>query len=211
MDPVEPTPETNLRRSKRRRLPSASTPNDPAIERIVPSRTHSHIAASSLRVDPSINDDDSDFSSHELLTQPPHITNTLPPATPPINCHSYAPASPQLLSIAIDHIPPRQKVIIQQAIRDLYSINSPRDFQIEAINHLAFSDDASLIVIRRTVRGGIALILVPLHGLGSDQVEKAAIEDKGVEAYYIDEHRNTNAKMLRVFSSCSSQMLPHTT
>ena len=173
----------------------------------MPSRTHSPIAASSPHVDPSINDDGSDFSSQELLTQPPHITNTLPPATPPINRPSYAPAPPQLLTI--DHIPIRQKAIIQQAIHDLYSINSPRDFQIEAINHLAFSDDASLIVIRRTadgksliplatsvLRGGIALILVPLHGLGSDQVEKAAIPDKGVEAYYVDEHRNTNAKAL---------------
>ena len=106
-------------------------------------------------------------------------------------------------------IPPRQKDVINRAIIDLYSIDTPRPFQIKAINHLAFSDNASLIVIRRTtdgksliplatsvLRGGIALILVPLHGLGSDQVEKAAIEDKGVEAYYIDKHRNTNAKSL---------------
>jgi hypothetical protein len=40
-------------------------------------------------------------------------------------------------------------------------------------------------------------VLVPLHGLGSDQVESAENDDFGVEAYYIDEHRFANAKSLQ--------------
>ena len=211
MNPAQPTPQTNHdRRSKRRRLRSDSTAIDPSIDRIVPSRTHSPIAASSPNANASINDDGSDnscSSSQQLFTQPPHIANTLPPSTPPPNRVFYAPAPPVLL--AIDAIPTAQKEIIQRAIKDLYVIDTPRPFQIEAINHLAFSDDASLIVIRRTadgksliplatsaLRGGISLIMVPLHGLGSDQVDKAAIESKGVEAYYLDEHRHENAKIL---------------
>jgi hypothetical protein len=39
-------------------------------------------------------------------------------------------------------------------------------------------------------------MLVPLHGLGSDQVDKATVLDQGVEAYYIDEHKAMNAKLL---------------
>ena len=155
MDPPQPTPETNhVRRSKRRRTRSDSIAADPAIERIVPSRTHSPAAASSPNLDPSINDDGSDLScssSQALFTQPPHITTPLPPTTPPSNGVFYAPAPSQLVSI--HNIPPQQKDIIQHAIRDVYSIDTPRDFQLEAINHLSFSDDASLVVIRRTADG----------------------------------------------------------
>ena len=174
MDPPQPTPQTNHDgRPKRRRLRSDSTAIDPAIERIVPSRTHSPIATSITNVEPPINDDGSDLScssSQPLLTQPPHIANTPPPSTPPPNCVYYAPAPSRLLPI--NAIPTAQKEIIQHVIKDLYSIDTPRDFQIKAINHLSFSDDASLIVIRRTadgksliplatsaLRGGVSLII----------------------------------------------------
>lgn len=46
------------------------------------------------------------------------------------------------------------------------------------------------------LRGGVTLILVPLHGLGSDQVDKATVPEHGIEAYYLDEHKHQNAKML---------------
>ena len=40
-------------------------------------------------------------------------------------------------------------------------------------------------------------MMVPLHGLGSDQVEKAISKEHGVEAYYVDEHRSEHAQALR--------------
>ena len=47
------------------------------------------------------------------------------------------------------------------------------------------------------LRNGVAIILVPLHGLGSDQVEKANLPSSGVEAYYVSEHKNADASALR--------------
>ena len=70
----------------------------------------------------------------------------------------------------------------------MYGFNNPCSFQIEAINHLAFNDDSSLVLISRTedgkslvpltmslLRGGVTLVLVPLYSLGSDQVDKAKV------------------------------------
>ena len=84
-------------------------------------------------------------------------------------------------------------------IKDTFHINPPRDYQIEAINHLAFYDDTYLVLVRNTADGkllvpltvallrtGISIIIVPLHGLGSKQVEKSNILELGVEAYYVN-------------------------
>jgi superfamily II DNA helicase RecQ len=58
--------------------------------------------------------------------------------------------------------------------------------------------EKSLIpAITAILRSGISIVLVPLHGLGSDQVESAENYDFGVEAYYVDEHRFANAKSLQ--------------
>lgn len=67
-----------------------------------------------------------------------------------------------------------------------------------------------LILIRRTADGkslvpptvatichGVAIILVPLIGLGSNQVEKTIVVDHNVEAYHADEHKQLNGKLLR--------------
>jgi len=43
----------------------------------------------------------------------------------------------------------------------------------------------------------VAIIIVPLHGLGSDQVEKATIPSSGVEAYYMSENKYSDASALR--------------
>ena len=98
--------------------------------------------------------------------------------------------------------------IIKDAIKDVYGFADPRPFQIEAINHLAFGDNSSLVLVRRTadgkslvpltvsiLRGGITLVLVPLHGLGSDQVDKATVPCTR-SPYYANEHKFSNAKML---------------
>ena len=113
------------------------------------------------------------------------------------------------LVVPLSEIPDKQVEIIKEAIEDVYGFDHPRPFQIEAINHLAFDDASSLVLIRRTadgkslvpltvsvLRGGITLILVPLHGLGSDQVDKATVPEHGIVAYYVDEHKCENAKIL---------------
>ena len=89
---------------------------------------------------------------------------------------------------------------------NIYKISTPRDFQIEAINHCIFENDTVFYVIRRTadgksmvpltvatIRHGIAVILVPLIGLGTDQVEKAIVLEHNAEAYHIDEHKHLGA------------------
>ena len=99
--------------------------------------------------------------------------------------------------------------ILKDSIREVYGFIDIRPFQIESINHLAFDDDSSLVLIRRTangkslvpltvtiIRGGVILILVPLHGLGSNQVNKATSTEHGIEAYFVDEHKYYDVKVL---------------
>ena len=53
--------------------------------------------------------------------------------------------------------------------------------------------------------------MVPLHGLGSDQVEKANIPDQGIKAYYVDEHKRADAFMLQDrLLSLTNNELDHT-
>ena len=105
-----------------------------------------------------------------------------------------------LLEIDPDHVE-----LIKEAIKDVYGFDQPRPFQIEAVHHLAL-EESSLVLIRRTadgkslvpltvslLRGGVTLTLVPLHGLGSDQVDKASVPEHGIEAYYLDKHKFGNA------------------
>mmetsp|Transcript_36256 Transcript_36256/g.78227 ORF Transcript_36256/g.78227 Transcript_36256/m.78227 type:complete len:111 (+) Transcript_36256:69-401(+) len=42
----------------------------------------------------------------------------------------------------------------------------------------------------------VYIYLVPLIGLGSDQVQKSSCSEHGIEAYHIDEHKREDAKML---------------
>ena len=48
-----------------------------------------------------------------------------------------------------------------------------------------------------TLRRGVTIVLVPLLGLGSDQVKKAAREENGIAAYHVDEHSGADGKLLR--------------
>jgi len=86
-----------------------------------------------------------------------------------------------------------------------FNIDPPRDYQIESINHLASNDDTYLALVRKTADGkslvpltvallrtGISITLVPTHGLGSDQVVKSNITELGVEAYYVNEHKQSS-------------------
>ena len=115
--------------------------------------------------------------------------------------------APPLVPFA--EIPADNVLLITAALKDIYNIDQPRDFQIEAIHHLAFNDDTALHLIRKTADGkslvplgvaalrcAITLVLVPLVGLGSDQVGKAINVDHNLEAYHIDEHKREDAKLL---------------
>jgi len=48
-----------------------------------------------------------------------------------------------------------------------------------------------------SLRGGVAIVLVPLIGLGSDQVEKSTVVEHNVEAYHADEHKGRDGDALR--------------
>ena len=229
MNPIERTPQDNhVRRSKRRRYSSHSPDDTPGVTRLVPSRNTSPtpIAAAvfpkSTAGEPSSDDDTSDASlSQQLLTQDPTAiaapSTALPLATTTSHADDLSGCSGSIASAIhapecltpINNIPERIVTNMRDAILDVYGITEPRDFQLEAIHHLAYHDDGSLVLIRRTadgkslvplttsiLRGGVTLVLVPLHGLGSDQVEKATVSDHNVEAYYIDEHKAASAKIL---------------
>ena len=83
--------------------------------------------------------------------------------------------------------------VIEDAILEVCGCTDPRPFQIETIHHLAYGEDSSLVLIQRTENGkslvpltvtllrcGITLILAPLHGLGSDKVDKTMVEEHGI-------------------------------
>ena len=104
------------------------------------------------------------------------------PKRPRLSTASSAPPT----VTPIDQIDPEVRGLIESAIADIYSITTPRDFQIEAINHCAFDDNAVLYISAKpadgkslcpltiaAMRRGVSIILVPLIGLGSDQVAKA--------------------------------------
>eukprot|EP00956_Cyclotella_meneghiniana_P018449 scaffold30718_cov36-Cyclotella_meneghiniana.AAC.1 len=197
--------------SKRRRLAPSSTTETSIDDSLTNDGHHSPIVRPpATQSTPNEADYDSESScTQRLFTQPPDVLlNQQPPHDLPI--HEPILYAKATSLVALHDIPPRQLSIIKDAIKTLYpQIEQPRDFQLEAINHLTFADDACLILIRRTadgkslvplitsvIKGGVSLVLVPLHGLGSDQVDKATVEEHGVEAYYIDEHRFANAKAL---------------
>ena len=81
---------------------------------------------------------------------------------------------------------PKPSELIKQMLKDEWDIESPRDFQITAIENIVF-DKKDMFIIQGTSRGksivplgaltmlrGVVLTLVPLLGLGTDQVAKAA-------------------------------------
>jgi hypothetical protein len=215
-----PTHSDHLRHSKRRRTSPISSPTDDAINRLVPSRNQSPIAATTAALGDHIHpsqhesssDEDNDAPSSQLLFTQLSFVSTQPSTTlSPLHQSTvkYCKAPSSITSVK--DLLPDDLSIIQDVVADLYpSISTIRDFQYEAIHQLAFNDDASLILIRCTadgkslvpaitsaLRGGVSIILVPLHGLGSDQVESAENNQFGIEAYYVDEHHFSNAKMLQ--------------
>ena len=205
MDPIDETPEFDHGgRHKRRR----TTPTDPQLDSIVARPVHSPYARPPSHE--SHSDDGEQFEeSQPLLTQPPLPPPPPPPPddVPPPPLSLPPPPPPPL--VQYNDISDKRKSIIQQASSDVFSIESPRDFQTTAIHYLSFHNDGYLSMRHRTADGKslvplatavlrrkVSMILVPLHGLGSDQVEKATLREKGVMAYYLDQHRRDNEDAL---------------
>ena len=62
------------------------------------------------------------------------------------------------------------------------------------------------------MKRGFLLVVEPLLGLGSEQVDKARLEDHNIEAYHLDEHRGVNAtKLCRRIEAIPSQEWDGTT
>jgi len=118
---------------------------------------------------------------HVIFVASPLRTISDNRASPPPDDMCIAPELVTFANIDEHHIS-----IISIAISSVYGITTHRDFQIEAINCCASNNNAFIVIIRRTsdgkslfllpvalLRNGVMIILVPLHGLGSDQMEKA--------------------------------------
>ena len=106
--------------------------------------------------------------------------------------------------VDIDNIPHEQKEIIKSCMKDIFEINTPRDWQIEATNQLIFGPDQSndLVFINRhtadrkslvlyctaAMKRRVTLILTPMLALGSDQVDKASLLHHNIEAYHGSEY-----------------------
>jgi len=100
--------------------------------------------------------------------------------------------------------------IISNALRNDWDVDTPHPMQIEAIQYIAFDDNSLLFLITKmgsnksdvpltvaSLSQGVAIILVPLVGLGSDQVSKALRPDRKIEANHVDEFKRADGKKLR--------------
>ena len=167
--------------------------------------------AASAATAPSASSVDQHTTNPSIGSNPSSETNanaTAQSSSPKRPCLSPLQSSPSTVT-PIDQINPEIRQLIEQAIAELFTITTPRDFQIEAINHCLFGNSVLYINAKcadgkslcpLTLAGmlrGVTLVLVPLVGLGSDQVSKAENPNHNFEAYHIDEHRGAHAKKLK--------------
>jgi superfamily II DNA helicase RecQ len=139
----------------------------------------------------------------------------LPTANTAPNGGGIAPSlSPIVIDLTNDFGPPltarepptdRQRAVILEVVETVWGISSPREFQVEAVARLIFEPKTCLFLIQKTGEGksavvlasatllrGITLVVVPLLGLGCDQVAKAHHRRYKVEAYHLDKNRGDN-------------------
>ena len=104
-----------------------------------------------------------------------------------------------------DHLnptPPIVEKVIRNMLHHVWGIDLPREYQIYAIFFLVFLKLGMMYLIRKTGEGkslvllgmatalrGITITMVPLLGLGSDQVSKSKRLQRRVESYHVDEFR----------------------
>jgi superfamily II DNA helicase RecQ len=91
-----------------------------------------------------------------------------------------------------------------------WGIRYPHDWQICAIHNVAFGCDWLVYLVAKTGSGksavpmtvgslqmGVTLTMVPLVGLGSDQVNKCQSKEREIEGYHLDENRGEDGILLR--------------
>ena len=91
-----------------------------------------------------------------------------------------------------------------------WGILYPHKFQLRAIHNIAFKHDQLVYLIAKMGSGksaipltiaflqmGVMLTLVPLVGLGSNQISKGPNSDTLNKAYHLDKHRGVNCVALR--------------
>jgi hypothetical protein len=148
----EQTPQTDHDgRPKRRRLVGPSPGDTPALDRYVSTFNRSPVAASisnqSAENRPSNHEDDDDSFTDRPFTQDPSL---LPPPTSPSAIVARVPAAADAAAqldgakdvsnafvrapptfLPLKDIPPQELQIIKDALRDVYGIAEPRDFQLQ--------------------------------------------------------------------------------
>ena len=101
-----------------------------------------------------------------------------------------------------EDIPQHERALIEQCCRDDFAVASVREFQLQAIYAGAFYADSFLSINAKTgygksliplaiasMRRGVSIVMMPLLGLGTDQVSKAIHVDINIEAWHTGEFR----------------------
>jgi hypothetical protein len=99
---------------------------------------------------------------------------------------------------------------IRKTMHNDWGIHHLHEFQTHAIHQAAFTRDELLYIIAKTGSGKsaipstvgtlltrVVITLVPLVGLGSNQVSKSCNAAHYVKAYHVDEHCGKDGKKLR--------------
>jgi hypothetical protein len=104
----------------------------------------------------------------------------------------------------------QHKMWIRQVMMDDWGVQYPHEFQLRAIHHVAFHHDQIVYIIAMTGSGklaiplpirslqtGVTCLMVPLVGLGSDQVNNSKNSKILIEAYHLDKNRGCDGYALR--------------
>ena len=118
---------------------------------------------------------------------------------------SYIPPTME----AFPPTPPFVDTAVRAMLLHVWGIEFARDYQIDAIFFLVFLKVGMMYLIRKTGEGkslvllgmatalrGITIDMVPLLGLGCDQVSKSKCINKRFEAYHVDEFRDKDYEKL---------------
>jgi superfamily II DNA helicase RecQ len=137
-------------------------------------------------------------STPTMIIIPTAITASQGPNNPP----ALDPTSTILIPDPCQALTECQRKIVHHVMTEVWGILEPREFQVQAIIRLVFQPKTCLFLIRKTGEGksavvltaamllrGITLVVVPLLGLGCDQVAKAQRTSFKVESYHLDENR----------------------
>lgn len=119
----------------------------------------------------------------------------------------------KLYASQINDLPPVPASIakvITKMLSEVWGFDTPHDYQIRMIFHLVYRRVPLAYLIRKCGEGkslvwlgmatllwGITISMVPLIGLGSDQVSKSRQPDDRVEAYQVDEFRGEDYRLLQ--------------